>query len=297
MMLRGAQLRVDEYNRNNGATGYALKLSVADDGSSPKSRFRPAEVAKELIKQQHLLAVIGHYHDRATDVALPVYSSRGIPVISPSASTTHLSNSAKGDLFCLNFDRYAQGIFIREFLSRNPTIEDIVLIHDRRSESEPMIRALSQRSSVRLLALELGASMKSLFESRQADLLEADAVVLSVTPDNAAQALKYLKRIDPRAEVYGTNGLSTKHFLDNADYNAEGLYTASSWIPDLTGRGATLFESRFQQAYKESPDWLAAHSYQAVDLIIQAITESGSDARRVVNFFKKKIDLERQRIA
>lgn len=89
--LHGIQLAVAETNAQGGIHGHPVRLVVRNDGGIGDSAVR---YATEMVKDQRILAVIGHTTSTAMMAALPVYDGHLVAVAS-TASAPSLSGLSR----------------------------------------------------------------------------------------------------------------------------------------------------------------------------------------------------------
>ncbi|MGN7611498.1 ABC transporter substrate-binding protein [Magnetococcales bacterium HHB-1] len=114
-MKQGAELAIEQINQSSDLGDVALKLVVVDDQSKKKSRYRPREAAKTLVKQENLLGVVGHYFDVATQGAGEVYQRHKIPLLAPSVSETK-TTAENSWAFSLLFNSKLEGSFLAQYV-------------------------------------------------------------------------------------------------------------------------------------------------------------------------------------
>ncbi|WP_414586200.1 AAA-like domain-containing protein [Scytonema sp. PCC 10023] len=84
-LLRGVAQAQDTFNSSRGVNDRLLNIIIADDRNDPT---QAQKVAQELVKNQNILGVIGHYTSPSSQAALPEYEKAGIAMISQSTSTS-----------------------------------------------------------------------------------------------------------------------------------------------------------------------------------------------------------------
>ena len=88
-VLNGARIAVNEYNDSNTAlTG--IELIAFDDAGNPT---QAQEQANKLITDKKVLVVIGHWLDKTTTAAAPIYMNANLPLLSTSAKPSNPNNT------------------------------------------------------------------------------------------------------------------------------------------------------------------------------------------------------------
>ena len=94
--IYAARLAIREINEAGGVAGWRLELVAYDDRGD--AAFARA-VARDLIVDPDVVAVIGHYRQESTEAAAPLYADAGVPLLtigawlSPTASVWQLTPS------------------------------------------------------------------------------------------------------------------------------------------------------------------------------------------------------------
>ncbi|HWK47256.1 MAG TPA: branched-chain amino acid ABC transporter substrate-binding protein [Stellaceae bacterium] len=130
-MRRGAELAVENINKQGGINGQAVKLEVGDDACDPK---QAVAVANQLVTK-HVVAVIGHYCSGSSIPASAVYNDAGILQITPASTNPALTEDAakKGwnNVFrvCGRDDK--QGVVAGNFINDRFHDKRIAILHDK----------------------------------------------------------------------------------------------------------------------------------------------------------------------
>lgn len=77
-VIYSARLAVREINEAGGIGGYRVALVALDDGGDPEMA---AEVARSLVADPAVVAVVGHWRQETTAVAQPIYAEAGLRFI------------------------------------------------------------------------------------------------------------------------------------------------------------------------------------------------------------------------
>jgi ABC-type branched-subunit amino acid transport system substrate-binding protein len=77
-VVYAVRLAVREANAGGGVAGYTIELTALDDSGDPG---QAAEQALKMAADPAILGVIGHWLDRTTYGAGPVYAAEGLPVL------------------------------------------------------------------------------------------------------------------------------------------------------------------------------------------------------------------------
>ncbi|KYC38203.1 hypothetical protein WA1_38325 [Scytonema hofmannii PCC 7110] len=91
-ILRGVAQAQEQFNTEGGLNGRLLEIVIANDGNNPD---QAKQIARQLVKDESVLGIIGHSSSKMTQAALPVYKREGIPIV----SSTSTANTLDGNVF------------------------------------------------------------------------------------------------------------------------------------------------------------------------------------------------------
>jgi len=139
-----------------------------------------------------------------------------------------------------------------------------------------------------LAAEELGLSVKSLSTGRNhcanlhdslhtIALLRPEALFVAGSLRLAALIIKKWPEGIDKPVIFGTYRLISEEFRELVGNQQGGILAAhpSIWTADF--QRAPEIRARYEKTWKYRMDWLAAQAYDAVDLLLWAIGESGSN--------------------
>jgi branched-chain amino acid transport system substrate-binding protein len=275
-MRLGAELAVNEINRDGGVRGRRLTLVVEDDSAAPEAAVA---AARQLYANPHVVAVIGHLTSAATLAAAPIYNGgkRPLVAISPSASApsvssagpyvfrvcptdvvhgTRLADFARQQLkartaaILYQNDEYGRGIretFATEFTARGGRlITDDPYVLDLPS-FEPYLRRLRMRGG-------------------------ADVLLIAGTEAAAQRILPTLDTVGIHPRVLGGDALSGLE----ATPEGQGVFMSAAYLPDQPGARNEAFVRAYHAAYPRQPlDHRGAAAYDIVHLLAAAMAQAG----------------------
>ncbi|MGB2865809.1 MAG: ABC transporter substrate-binding protein, partial [Sedimentisphaerales bacterium] len=107
---------------------------------------------------------------------------------------------------------------------------------------------------------------------------KAHTLVLIAASRQSAQIISAVRQKGFKGHIFGGPCMGRRSFLKQAANSAEGvvfplLYTHS--------KGSDSFDKKFTARFGKQPDYLAAHTYDAVNLLIAAIRKAGLNRPRI----------------
>ncbi|MCG8361722.1 MAG: ABC transporter substrate-binding protein, partial [Pseudanabaenales cyanobacterium] len=112
-ILRGIAQAQAEINQANGVQGVPLQMVIADDQNDAGAA---QQVAKALVDDPEVLAVIGHFSSGVTLATEPVYSQGKLTLISPTSTSVKISGVSEYVFRTVPSDRFAASALARYML-------------------------------------------------------------------------------------------------------------------------------------------------------------------------------------
>ena len=108
-----------------------------------------------------------------------------------------------------------------------------------------------------------------------------DALVLWGNPREAGLAVRQAREMGMRTDIFGFDRLNQASFLEAAGEAAEGVVVAASMNPDSEDAAWIDFKKSYRQRWGEDPEMFAAHAYDGMVLLIEAVRKAGLNRARI----------------
>lgn len=108
-----------------------------------------------------------------------------------------------------------------------------------------------------------------------------DALVLWSNPVKAGQIVHQIRQLGIEVPIFGFDRMADDLFLETAKESAEGVVIVATMNPDSEEVAWSTFVNRYQQRWVEKPDAFAAHAYDGMNLLINAIRTAGLNRVRI----------------
>ena len=102
-----------------------------------------------------------------------------------------------------------------------------------------------------------------------------DAIVIWGNAKESALILKQIRAMGLKQPVYGSDRMVSSEFLKLAGPLAEGIVTTCQYNPDSDNPKLKAFQAAYRKRFGMEPDVFAAHAYDGMNLIIEAIQKAG----------------------
>ena len=288
-MREAANLAAQEINARGGLGGRHLEVRFLPDSGDPNVAVR---IARRLVDDPAVVAVVGHVTSGITQAAMGVYGSgrNPLPVVSPTASSPDLSgmspyffrtcptdlahgpalarfarntlHAARAGILFEN-DDYGRGIrraFAREFRQEGGTVVSEDPFFATTPSLEPYLSRLNREGGV-------------------------DVLVVGADPEGGILALRDLRRLGERVPVIGGDGLAG---IEADTALAEGTRISLSYLADRPGALNANFVAAYARAnHGDRPNDTGAETYDAVNLVARAIEQVGPDRRAIRDYLSQ----------
>jgi len=285
-MWRAACLAVEQANEAGGYRSLPFRLLPAwsDNpwGSGVKDLTRLVFVDK-------VWAVIGGVDGPSTHLAEQVVTKAGLTLLNPVSTdkTVNLIN-VPWVFSCTPQDHIqakALGEGLASRLGKNPFVLASAVDHDSHLFTVELEKALTAgRNAKSCIPVCAYHYEFNLVEGEWKDLVEKirfsqiNAVVLVARAQPSARLVRSLRDSGYRGSIFGGPSMAERAFAGGAGSAAEGIIFPCSYVPSAR---SAAFEERFKQRFGTNPDCLAAHTYDAVNLLVAAIRRGGLNRARI----------------
>ena len=273
-MWCAAHLAVEEANQAGGYKGLPFRF-VADWSDNPWGSGITA--VTRMVYSHRVWAIIGGIDGPSTHLAEQVVAKARLVLLSPGSTdkTVNLAN-VPWMFSCLPGDHLQTPVLARAIAShagRKPFLLVSAVDHDSHLFTRELTKSLTRQ--------KLAPSYHLEFDPRQKDnaglvekIINAEAHTLVLIADacRSAQLIAAVRDEGFKGCIFGGPGIGQRRFLQGAGKTAEGIV-----FPLLYSSGKRLdrFEKTFMSRFGRRPDYLAAHTYDAVRLLIAAIRQAG----------------------
>ena len=281
-LRNGVQLAVEELNAAGGIAGRPLELLVEDDAGVPDGARR----AEEKLIDAGAVALIGHLTSSQTLAGYEVAQSRGVALLSATASTSLLSG--KKDLFfrtVLSTDALGRGLarHVRQTrrLGRLAVIYDL----DNNAYSEPFVEAFSDT----FIALGGQVTGQATFSAGQAPdfaplaaqlkAAQPEGVLLVTSPTDTAVIAQIMRLGGWRPALFSSSWAQGDGLIRNGGQAVEGMELILAIDTNDPAPALQAFKIRYEQRFAHAPNFYAIEGYETLQMLAMALKETGGQAK------------------
>ena len=286
-MLDGVNLCVAEINERGGVDGRKLEVLAFDDKNSKDiARKKAIEIARD----SNALAVIGHYYSSTSVEGGKIYKQYGIPAVTASATAPEVTEGNEW-YFRVVPDTNFQGRFSAIYTHRILKQDTVNIVFERDAYGSAL-----HRSFVRA-AHKLGLRIKSVW-GVNSETDDVDRILKTITQElqhdprpgalfvglqdhEAAKLVRLIRDAGVDLTIVGGDTLGSENFprrfkdnsleKRNPAHYTDGIYATTFFIHDVGNFKAQQFNRAFKRRFGRESDDLAATSFDAAAIAIEAI--------------------------
>lgn len=276
-MWRAASMAIEEANRKGGHNGQPFRLVTSWSENPWGSGIKDVT---RLVYDEDVWAIVGAPDGPAAHLVEQVVAKARLPFISPVATdkTANLAN-VPWIFSCTPGDHLQASALARAIVSQVEGRSLAVVSctdHDSRAFTTELLAALSKLERFPSLHVWF-RPLSPGFDTQLQSICQAQpgAVALIAGARDAGRFMRALREEGLAVPVFGGPAMGRHLFIRTAGQYAEGVVFPLLWQPSVTGMLSAEFDRRFQQQFGIHADYTAAHTYDAVNLLIAAIQRAG----------------------
>jgi len=279
-LLRGvAQAQNEEIKSGN-----LIKVAIADDNNDPE---RAAQIANTLVKNEQILAVVGHGTSKSSLAAAPIYSQNQLVMIAPTSTTSELTQAPKR-ADGINYiyrtivsDQFTGVALARYMLTSMNKRTAVVFYNSGSSYSNSLRTAFSTTLGLEGGKITSEVDLSKLDLESQLSSIKADVLVLFPDSDTMPQALSVVKANKNRIPILAGDAVYRIENLKAAGNELKGTVISTPWHPLASPNRS--FPQVAANLWRANVNWRTALSYDAVQVLRVAISKinpkAGKQAR------------------
>lgn len=285
-MWNAASLAIEQANRAGGYKGLPFRLIAgwSDNpwGSGVTEVTRMAYIHK-------VWAIIGGIDGPSTHMAEQVVAKARLTLINPACTdkTVNLAN-VPWMFSCLPED-HLQAPVLAKAIASEAGGKSFLLVsavdHDSHLFTIELIKAFARYNLTPSYHYEFKPGQKNI--ERLIETIfhtEAHALVVIASDTQSAEIISTVRQKNFKGKIFGGPTLGRCSFLRQAGNAAEGIVFPLLYTH---GKESIRFEKEFTARFGKRPDYLAAHTYDAVNLLIAAIHKAGLNRARIRDAISK----------
>ena len=290
--LNAAKLVAKDLNAKGGVNGMMVEVLPMDDQCKPELA---TNAATKLVSEKVGL-VLGHICSGATKAALPIYKDAKIVLMSPSATSTELTQSGNYPNFfrTISYD-LIQGKAAAEFATAELKVKKVAVIHDKgdygKGFAESAKKALEDGKVAKVVLFE-GITPGGVDYSAVIQKIKstgADCVLFGGYHPEASKIVAQMHKKGLKVAFVSDDGVKDDTFIKTAGADAEGVYaTGPQILADNEIYKKALADH--EKEFGSKPGAFFPQAYAAAQAMLNAVAKAGStDYDKVVAALQKEL--------
>ena len=271
-----ASLAIEEANADGGYEGRPFRL-VPSWSDNPWGTG-VADVAR-LVYKHRVWGIIGGIDGATTHLAEQVVAKARLVLINPVATDKSINMASVPWMFsCVPLDDTLARV-VAQAIAADVGHRPFVIIsandHDAHLFTVELLKALKEHEVAPAFHFDCDPSKpehsQALNRARRA---APEAIVLAADAVGSARLLAELRKQGYDGAVFGGPWMGRRTFFKRAGPAAKGVQFPCALTPS---KRLNEFQRRFIRRFGHPPDYAAAHTYDAVCLLVAAIRQAGLD--------------------
>jgi ABC-type branched-subunit amino acid transport system substrate-binding protein len=285
MMLKGAQMAVDEWNAQGGyfRRGIPFEMIVANDNGLWGSTGN--EVTNMAYKH-NVFALLGTIDSANSHIAIRVALKAEVVMMNTGdTDPTFIETNIPWTMRCIGDDRQ-MGYLLADYLFRKMDYKRVAIIRASNRYGRFGVREVrdSARRSGRPVVIEMAYKVGAEDLTLQVERIKAmnpDAIVHWGNAEDSARVLNTIRGMGMNQPYFASDRTVSPEFVKLAGKNAEGVIAGFPWNPARKDPKLAAFRERFVKKYGEEPETYAAHGYDGMNMLIWAIQVAGLNRAKI----------------
>jgi branched-chain amino acid transport system substrate-binding protein len=279
----GARMALDELNAKGvvlGGRKVRLELLSEDDGADPKQ----GTAAAQKLVDAKVAGVIGHLNSGTTLPASKLYSTAGIPQISPSATNPKYTRQGYKTAFRVVADDAQLGGTLGHYAVKELKARTIAVIDDRTAygqgvadEFERGVREAGGTLVAREATTDKATDFSGILTSLKAK--KPDIIFFGGMDSVGGPMLRQLKQLGIKARFMGGDGICTSdlpRLAGGAVPDRQVFCAEAGGVDGAQKKALEDFRGRFKAKYGYEVKLYSPYVYDAVNVMVAAMVKAGS---------------------
>jgi len=292
--LNGAALAVEEINEEGGLSidgrSHRLRLVAADTEGSPA---KSALLASELTNLTSAVALIGPNSSGNAIPAADVAEANGIALITPWSTNPRTTLDPetllpKQNVFRACFTDVFQGKVLSKFARETLQAGKAAVLYDRnaavlKSQAE-LFSASFEEAGGEIVASEEYAAGDTDFSAQfnRIKAAEPDVIFLPSYYTEVPAQVRQARSLGIDVPFLGSDAWSTPELISDCGTDCEGIFLSNHYSADSSNPRTVAFVASYRAKFGETPDDVAALTYDAIGLFRAALEKAGKMGRQAV---------------
>ncbi len=281
---KGAQLAVEEINKNGGVLGKKLELVPADNKSEPSE----AAAAAQKLADEGVVTVVGPLTTSAMLAAVPIMDGAKIPSLTPSATNPRVTVDDKTGkvrpyVFQTCFIDPYQGEVMANYAAKTLNAKKAVILIDNSSDYAKGLAKYFEDNFTKLGGQVVGSEA---YLQKDTDFNATLTKIKNLNPDfvyvpgyyqEVGLILKQARAMGMTMAFGGGDGWDSPTLSEIAGPDAlVNSYCSTLFTAEEGNKKSEGFIKAYTDKYGQPPSYFSALTYETIELIAKAIGDANS---------------------
>jgi branched-chain amino acid transport system substrate-binding protein len=274
---KAATLAVEEWNAKGGVLGRKLEIMAFDDACDAQQSV----TAAHKLLDGGVVAVAGGYCSSAAIPASAVYHDAGVAFVADASSNPKLTDQGFENVFRVIGRDDQQGPYAAGFMMNALKAKRIAIIHDNtlyaKGLADATKAALDGKPGVQVVFFDAVTPGEKDFSAvlTKVKSLNPDVTYYTGYYPEGGLVAKQFKDLGVSGKFMAGDANNDPTFVSEAGPASEGVFVTSTPLPQDQST-AKAFIDRYKKRWNQDPGPYSALEYDAVNVVINAIKQSGS---------------------
>lgn len=281
MMTQAVRIAIEEKNAAGGINGKTIEL-VAEDSEGKEDKANA--VITKLATIDKVYGIVGGVFSSVSNAIAPIANMEKIVMISPSS--THKDLTSKGEfIFRTVVNDQLQAAVFAKYVKEKMGIDNVAILYIKNDYSQGLTNDFTEvyeNAGGKVVATESGLQGDKDFKTQLTKIrsTDAEAIYIPNYVSEIAQIIGQVKQLGMDIKILSADGFSNPEIFDLAGEDANGVIFSNSPEED-SAEGNDIkaeFVKKYEAQWGEKPDSFSINSYDAANIIIDAIEYSVENA-------------------
>lgn len=275
----GVQIALEEINAAGGVLGKQIKVIVEDTQSKPETS---KTAVLKLIKQDHVVAILGEIASSRTLAAAPEAQRAKVPLITPGSTNPEVTQ--KGDfIFRICFIDPVQGQVMARFAAQDLKLMKAAIFTDVKNDYSIGLAKFFKDEYTKLggkvVAEESYSEGDADFKAQLTSMkgTNPDILVVPGYYTEVGAIAKQARELGMKQVMLGGDGWDSEETANIGGKAIDGSYYTNHYAADDPNPVVQDFIKKYKEKFAgKTPDAMAALGYDSMKMLADAIKRAGT---------------------
>ena len=289
---KGTRLAIDEINAAGGVNGKPIEIVAEDDRSDPVAGIN---AAKKLITREKVDVIVGSPASLVTIAFSKENERYKVPVIVGQAGSPTVTEQGYKYTWRVNMTDAQLDSKAVEFFAKEKGVKNFAFLVENSDYGKPPTKAASdaiKAAGANVTAYEEYNRGETDFKAQLSKIKETSPEIIFVHGYYTEGSIiaRQIKELGIDATLILNQGQGVNKFVELAGDASNGAIFPTPWLPGLDDEKSKKFEAAFKAKYGHEAGPFEASTYDAVQVLIEAVKRGGGHSPAQIQEGMAKMD-------